>query len=234
VRRKLIGRDFNPEGEQNMLRAVIFDMDGVIVDSHPIHKKTWRTFLALLGKEISEEDLNFIMEGRKREEILRHFLGELSEEQMQIFGRQKEQLFRRESASLQPIEGLREFLRELDQAEIMLAVASSGSSGRVNDILVSLDLQNYFKAIVTGDQVTNGKPDPAIFLMASDRLGVLPAETLVFEDSVSGVKAAKAAGMTCFGVANNGIIPTLLEAGADHIIPDFSGVSIDVMRDLFE
>jgi beta-phosphoglucomutase family hydrolase len=217
-----------------MLRAVIFDMDGVIVDSHPIHKKTWRTFLALLGKEISEEDLNFIMEGRKREEILRHFLGDLSEEQMQIFGRQKEQLFRRESAALQTIEGLREFLQELDEAEIRLAVASSGSSGRVNDILVSLDLQNYFKAIVTGDQVTNGKPDPAIFLMASDRLGVSPAETLVFEDSVSGVKAAKAAGMTCFGVASNGIIPTLLEAGADHIIPDFSGVSIDVMRDLFE
>jgi beta-phosphoglucomutase len=217
-----------------MLRAVIFDMDGVIVDSHPIHKKTWRTFLALLGKEVSEQDLNFIMEGRKREEILRHFLGEVSEEQMQIFGRQKEQLFRRESAALQTIEGLREFLQELDQAEIRLAVASSGSNGRVNDILVSLDLRNYFRAIVTGDQVTHGKPDPAIFLMASDRLGVSPAETLVFEDSVSGVKAAKAAGMTCFGVASNGIIPTLLEAGADHIIPDFSGVSIDVMRDLFE
>jgi len=213
-----------------MLRAVIFDMDGVIVDSHPIHKKTWRTFLASLGKEISEEDLNFIMEGRKREEILRHFLGDLSQEQMQVFGRQKEQLFRRQSASLEPIEGLREFLSELEHAEIKLAVASSGSSGRVNDILVSLDLLNYFEAVITGDQVTNGKPDPAIFLMAVDRLGVLPAETLVFEDSVSGVKAAKAAGMMCFGVAINGIIPKLLEAGADHIIPDFSCVSINVMR----
>ena len=217
-----------------MLRAVIFDMDGVIVDSHPIHKKTWRTFLKSQGKEISEEDLNFIMEGRKREEILRHFLGELSEEQMQIFGRQKEQLFRRESSALQPIDGLPEFLRDLEQAELRLAVASSGSSGRVNDILVSLDLRNYFQVIVTGDQVTNGKPDPEIFLVASDRLSVSPAETLVFEDSVSGVKAAKAAGMKCFGVATNGIIPTLLEAGADQIIADFSGVSCGVMRRLFE
>jgi beta-phosphoglucomutase len=217
-----------------MLRAVIFDMDGVIVDSHPIHKKTWRKFLELLGKEISEEDLNFIMEGRKREEILRHFLGHLSDEQVRVFGRQKEQLFRQESAAIQPIKGLLEFLRELDDSEIKLAVASSGSSSRVNNILVSLDLRRYFQAIVTGDQVTNGKPDPAIFQVASDRLCVPPAETLVFEDSVSGVKAAKTAGMKCVGVATNGVIPTLLEAGADRIISDFSGVSFGLMCRLFE
>jgi beta-phosphoglucomutase len=217
-----------------MLRAVIFDMDGVIVDSHPIHKKTWRKFLELLGKEISEEDLNFIMEGRKREQILRHFLGNLSDEQVRVFGRQKEQLFRQESAAIQPIKGLREFLRELDDSEIRLAVASSGSSGRVNNILVSLDLRRYFQAIVTGDQVTNGKPDPAIFQIASERLCVASAETLVFEDSVSGVKAAKAAGMKCVGVATNGVIPTLLEAGADHIIPDFSGVSLGLVGKFFE
>ena len=217
-----------------MLRAAIFDMDGVIVDSHPIHKKTLRKFLELLGIEISEEELDFIMEGRKRDEILRHFLGELSDEQVQVFGRQKEQLFRQESAAIQPIKGLLEFLQELDESEIRLAVASSGSSGRVNNILVSLDLRRYFQAIVTGDQVTNGKPDPAIFQVASDRLCVPPVDTLVFEDSVSGVKAAKAAGMKCIGVATNGVIPTLLEAGADHIIPDFACVSFNLMRKLFE
>ena len=72
-----------------MLRAAVFDMDGVIVNSHPIHKKTWRKFLKLQGKEISEEDLNFIMDGRKRDEILRYFLGELSDEQVWLLGDQK-------------------------------------------------------------------------------------------------------------------------------------------------
>jgi len=217
-----------------MLRAAIFDMDGVIVDSHPVHKKTWRKFLESLGKEIDEEHLNFIMEGRKRDEILRYFLGELSDEQVRALGHRKEQLFREESADMKAIEGLREFLQQLSEAEIRLAVASSGSNGRVNYVLDLLDLRHYFQAIVTGDQVTYGKPDPTIFRVACEQLRVRPSETLVFEDSVSGVRAAKTAGMRCVGVATNGIIAVLVEAGADHIIPDFSAVPLDLMRGLCE
>jgi beta-phosphoglucomutase len=217
-----------------MLRAVIFDMDGVIVDSHPVHKKTWRKFLELLGKEIDEQHLNFIMEGRKRDEILRYFLGELSDEQVRALGRQKEQLFREESADMKAIEGLREFLQQLSKAKIKLAVASSGSNGRVNFILDLLGLRHYFQAVVTGDQVTYGKPDPTIFRVACDQLCVQPSEALVFEDSVSGIRAAKAAGIRCVGVATNGIITILVQAGADHIIPDFSAVHFDLMRELYE
>jgi len=217
-----------------MLRAAIFDMDGVIVDSHPVHKKTWRKFLESLGKEIDEEHLNFIMEGRKRDEILRYFLGELFDEQVRALGHQKEQLFREESADMKAIDGLREFLWQLSEAKIRLAVASSGSNGRVNYVLDLLDLRHYFQAIVTGDQVKYGKPDPTIFRVACDHLRVQPSETLVFEDSVSGVRAAKAAGMRCVGVATNGIIAILIEAGADHIIPDFSAIPFDLMRELCE
>jgi beta-phosphoglucomutase len=159
-----------------MLRAAIFDMDGVIVDSHPVHKKTWTKFLELLGKEVDEEHLNFIMEGRKRDEILRYFLGELSDEQVRVLGHQKEQLFREESADMKAIKGLREFLQQLSEAKIRLAVASAGSNGRVNYILDLLDLRPYFQAVVTGDQVTHGKPDPAIFRMACEQLRVRTSE----------------------------------------------------------
>ena len=104
----------------------------------------------------------------------------------------------------------------------------------VNDVLDSLNLRGCFATIVTGDQVDTGKPDPAIFRIACDHLRVQPAETLVFEDSVSGVKAAKAAGTKCVGVATNGVIPIRREAGADQIISDFSCISFDRMQELFK
>jgi beta-phosphoglucomutase len=143
-------------------------------------------------------------------------------------------LFREEAADVKMIEGLCDFLQQLSDLEIKLGVASSGSESRVNYVLDSFHLRHYFAAIVTGNQVRNGKPDPTIFRVACDRLRVPPSETLVFEDSVSGVRAAKTAGMRCVGVASNGVIPILLAAGADHIIPDFSRVSFNVMQKLFE
>jgi len=156
------------------------------------------------------------MEGRKREEILRHFLGELSDEEVRLLCRQKEELFREEAADIKVIEGLQDFLTQLSEAEIKLGVASSGSENRVNYVLDSLHLKRYFEAIATGNPVTLGKPDPTIFRLACNDLRVRPTEAFVFEDSVSGVKAAKAAGIRCVGVATNGIITTLLEAGAVH------------------
>jgi beta-phosphoglucomutase len=216
-----------------MLRAAIFDMDGVIVDSHPFHEKAWRRFLELRGKRVSDKDLNFITDGRKREDILRHFLGNISDEEVRILGHEKEQLFKQEAADLKTIKGFSGFLRQLSEAEIKLGVASSGSYNRVNYALDSLNLRCYFATIVTGDQVAAGKPDPEIFRMACDNLRVCPAETLVFEDSVSGVRAAKAAGTKCVGVATNGVVPILLEAGADQIISDFSSTSFDHVQELF-
>src|SRR4051794_15612071 len=121
-----------------ILQAVIFDMDGVIVDSHPIHKKAWRRFLELQGKQVADADLGFIMEGRKREEILRHFMGNLSQEEILALGDKKEQLFREEAADLRIITGLREFVQQLFRAKIKMGVASSGSSGRVNYVLDAL------------------------------------------------------------------------------------------------
>jgi HAD superfamily hydrolase (TIGR01509 family) len=217
-----------------MLQAVIFDMDGVIVDSHPIHKKSWSRFLELTGKQLSDIDLSFIMDGRKREEILRHFLGELSDEEVLRLGHQKDQLFKEEAADLATIKGVREFLPQLREAQIKLGVASSGSAGRVNYILDSLNLRHYFEAVVTGDQVAQGKPHPAIFQLACGHLLIEPACTLVFEDSVSGVRAAKAAGARCVGVASNGVAQQLIAAGADEIILDFSSVAFERLESIFQ
>src|SRR6266481_8098570 len=99
-----------------MLRGVIVDLDGVIVDSHPAHKQAWKTFFSSLGKEISDKDLDFVLEGNKRDDILRHFLGELTEQQVKDYGARKESLFRHSAQDLKAIDGFADFLGQIDRA----------------------------------------------------------------------------------------------------------------------
>jgi HAD superfamily hydrolase (TIGR01509 family) len=210
-----------------VLKGVIFDMDGVLVDSHPVHLRAWERFLRSLGRQVTQDDLAFILEGRKREEILTHFLGELSPEQLRAYGQQKEMLFREESQTIGTIPGVREFLRELNSAAIPLAVASCGGSGRVNHLLEHLHLRPYFKVVVTGDDVKDGKPDPSIFLMAAAQMNIPPGDVLALEDSVSGVQAAKSAGMRCLGIAAQPRAAELTMAGADDVVADFREISLN-------
>jgi HAD superfamily hydrolase (TIGR01509 family) len=216
-----------------MLKGVIFDMDGVIVDSHPVHMRSWKKFLLSMGKRVADAELEFVREGRKKEEILRHFLGDLTDDQIQVYGYQKDLLFREEAQTINTIAGVRQLLGELNRAAIPVAVASCGSSGRVHHILDLLRLREYFATVVTGDDVTIGKPDPAIFNKAAEQLQVRPAESLVFEDCVSGVQAALAVGMKCLGIADGPRANTLLRAGADYVLPNFVGASLSQIQKLF-
>jgi HAD superfamily hydrolase (TIGR01509 family) len=170
-------------------------------------------------------ELKFVLEGRKREDILRFFLGELDPEQLARYGRQKEQLFRDDAAEVQTIVGLRDFLEDLRQAEIPLGIASSGSSARIQFLLDHFDLNSYFQAVVTADEVLHGKPDPAVFLKAAAKLQISPHELVAFEDAVSGVKAAIGAGLTCVGIARSEGAPALLHAGACQVVEDFRFLS---------
>jgi beta-phosphoglucomutase len=216
-----------------MLRAVIFDLDGVIVDSHPAHLQAWKKFFRSIGEDVSEPDLLFILEGQKREDILRHFLGDLTQEQVRQYGAKKEALFRDSVPELKTVRGLREFLDRLQESGLPLALASSASRGRASYMLEQLDLGRRFIVVVTGDDVKKGKPDPSIFHLAAEGLEVEPSEILVCEDAVSGVEAAKAAGMKCLAIAANGRGPLLEKAGADRVVEDFSAASLDELRALF-
>ncbi len=216
-----------------MLRGIIFDLDGVIINSHAIHQKAWTRFLFSVGKEVSDAELEFVLDGRKREDILRHFLGELTDEQVKAYGQQKEALFREEALEIYTIEGVPEFLDELEQNDIAFALASSGSQSRVTYILERLHLFQRFRAVVTGDDVPHGKPHPAIFQWAAKKIQLRRAELLAVEDAVSGVRAAKSAGMKCLGVANGEHARALLNAGADQVISSFRETSIGQILELF-
>src|SRR4051794_11081174 len=92
-----------------MLKGVIFDLDGVVIDSHPIHRRAWRRFLDLLGVQVTDAELEYVTEGGKREDILRHFLGPLTDRQILDYGQRKEHLFREEALEIDPLKGLERF-----------------------------------------------------------------------------------------------------------------------------
>jgi beta-phosphoglucomutase family hydrolase len=216
-----------------MLKGVIFDMDGVLINSHPLHKKVWAQFLASVNKAVTEEELDFVLDGRKREEILRHFLGDLPADQIREYGKRKNAIYQESSSDLLTISGAVEFLDMLEKAGISMAVATSASSVRAHDILARLGILKKFTAVVTGNDVTKGKPDPEIFMQAADRLNLVPQDLLVVEDAVSGVMAAKSAGMKCLGIASDGRREKLEAAGADWVIADYKRISLADVKQLF-
>jgi beta-phosphoglucomutase len=216
-----------------MCKGVIFDMDGVLIDSHPVHKKVWAEFLASLNRPVSDEELDFVLDGRKREEILRHFLGNLPAERIGEYGRRKDDIYAESSRNLKTISGVEEFLNALEAAGLPMAVATSASFARARGTLDELGMLPRFSALVTGNDVENGKPNPEIFVRAAERLNLAPRSLLVVEDAISGVRAAKSAGMKCLGIAADGREDKLRAAGADHVVPDYRGLSLLEVQQLF-
>jgi HAD superfamily hydrolase (TIGR01509 family) len=213
-----------------MLKGIIFDLDGVIVDSHSAHKKAWRALLELVGREVDETALDFVVEGHRREEILRHFMGELSDEQVRRYGALKRELFADVASEVKPVPGVIEFVHAAAHAGLALGVGTSAGKRRAEETLELFGLRSHFQAVITGDDVRAGKPDPAVFTQAAEGLGVAAEHGLVCEDAVLGVQAAKRAGMKCLGIAANGRRTLLERAGADWVMEDFRLVSLDDLR----
>ncbi len=214
------------------LEGVIFDMDGVLIDSHAVHRHSWRRFLTSLGKEIDDEQLDYILEGRRREEILRYFLGDIPRETLIEYGQQKGQLFQEKLNDVQLIPGVQAFLNVLETAGVKTGIATSASSYRTWKTLEVLSLKN-FSVVITGDDVPNGKPDPTVYERAREAMKLPRENLLVLEDAPCGVQAAKGAGIRCVGVSSNGRAVALRNAGADHVISDFRGLSIDKLSALW-
>ncbi|HEY1939511.1 MAG TPA: HAD family phosphatase [Candidatus Angelobacter sp.] len=215
------------------LASVIFDFDGVIADSHPAHLRAWKDLFRSLGKDVSDAELSFVLEGAKREEILQRFLGELTFEQLRVYGDEKQHLFQSLASEIKLIDGFADFLAEVDTTGLPMAVATSGNRERVESMLKSFGLRSRFCTIVTGEDVKRGKPDPALFQLAARGLQVEPERILVCEDAVSGVHAAKAAGMKCLAIAANGRRAKLKEAGANLVVENFTQVRLNDVKRIF-
>jgi HAD superfamily hydrolase (TIGR01509 family) len=215
-----------------MLKGIIFDLDGVIVDSHGAHTKAWRALLESLGRHVSEQELEFVVEGHKREEILRHFMGELREKEVREYSALKDEFFADVAHEVTVIPGVLEFIERALSEGVVLAIGTSAARKRAQETLNGFRLESHFRAIVTGDDVQRGKPDPAVFQMAAQGLGLSAGNILVCEDAVPGVQAAKSAGMKCLAVAANGRRALLERVGADAVVEDFRRVGLDDLRRL--
>jgi len=181
--------------------ALIFDMDGVIVDSNPMHREAWVAFNRRYGLETTEA-MHESMYGKRNDEIVRNFFGgHLSAGEVDARGRAKEQLYREMiagRAESMVVSGLRDFLER--HRDLPLAVASNAEPENLAFVLDETGLRRYFRVIVDGHQVNRPKPYPDVYLRAAEFLGVEPAKCIVFEDSHSGVAAGVAAGMPVIGI----------------------------------
>jgi len=185
------------------VRAVLWDLDGVLVDSAPFHFQAWRELLASLGRELSEADFRRTF-GLRNDAILSDLVGDLPAAEMERLAARKEALFRRAAlGNIVPLPGALALLRLLRERGFKLALVSSTPHGNIDLILGSLGVEGAFDVIVGEEDVRRGKPDPEGFLLAARRLGVPPEECVVIEDAPVGVEAAKRGGMRCAGVSRD-------------------------------
>ena len=181
--------------------ALIFDMDGVIVDSNGMHRASWEAFNRRYGLETTEE-MHLRMYGKRNDQIVRDFFGDaISVAEVDLRGRAKEQLYREMMAGRAEeflVPGLRDFLER--HRDLPMAVASNAEPENVAFILDELRLRPFFQVLVDGHQVHNPKPHPDVYLRAAELLHIDPGDCIVFEDSHSGAAAAVAAGMRVVGL----------------------------------
>ena len=223
---------------QNLLlpAAIIFDMDGVLVDSNPFHLRKWIDLFQAHGIPFQEQELPKIILGPPNGVIFRRYLGEdLTPERLAELGEELEANFRREiGPHARAFPGVRRFIEECHAQGIAMAVASAAIAKNVNFLISALGLRDYFREVLSVDEISHPKPDPEIYLKTAHKLGVNPAACAVFEDSFVGIEAAKRAGMKCVAVASTFSPEDLRrETQADLIVPSFEAVSLRTLHHLF-
>lgn len=186
------------------MKAFIFDMDGVIIDSEPIHKQVIKEFLQKHNYTIDNEELDryvgmtstAVFSMLKEKFHLPASAQELTDQHMEDF-----KLYIK-NHQIQPIDGIRELLSKLQAQNILTAIASSSPLDVIEFVANDFAITDCFTYLMSGEDVAQGKPAPDIYLATAKKLNVNPADCVVLEDSTNGSIAAKAAGMYCIGFAN--------------------------------
>ena len=213
-------------GYSRVTDACIFDMDGVLVDTGATHRAAWEALLGELGVP-AQPDAWRLTIGRPAEEAVPLLLGRrVAEHEAWWLARRKRDLYLELSERGTPaIAGARAFVGQLARSEVPRAVGTSASRHDVWRLLNGVGLRQHFSVVVTSEDVTWGKPDPEVWVLAARRLRARPESCVVFEDSLVGIEAARRAGMRAIGLSTSYPDAELIAAGADRVIADFEGLS---------
>ncbi|MBV9021058.1 MAG: HAD family phosphatase [Ktedonobacteraceae bacterium] len=214
----------------NHIQAVIWDLDGVIIDSGDEHRQAWQRLAREEGVPLSDAQF-WATFGQRNDAIIAHLWGPLPQQQVQELADRKESYFREIiGRTVTALPGSLELMSALQAAGYKQGLGSSTPIANLNLISEVLGLDRYLSVLVSGETVPRGKPAPDLFLKVAEQLGVAPTHCLVIEDAVAGVQAAHAAGMRCIAVAGDRDLPGL--RAAELMVKSLTEVSVERIRQM--
>ena len=214
----------NIKSAMNSTRAVLWDMDGTLVDSADYHWEAWRETMAREGHPITHDKFLATF-GQRNDSILPQWLGaQATNELIERIGDAKEAFYRQLvcERGIEPLPGVSPWVGRLHRQGWRQAIASAAPRKNVETVLQAIHIADYFEALVSAEDVHRGKPDPEVFLLAAARVNVPPSHCIVVEDALHGIEAARAAGMKSIGITSPGktlpadlVTPSLADLASD-------------------
>ena len=214
------------------LAAAIFDLDGTLIDNNHYHIKAWKEYLRRNGRELSDEEYKINFNGRTNRDVVEYLHGrKMTDEEAAPIYLEKEAMYREiYQPYINPVPGLLELLQQLNSNGFPMAIATSGITVNIEFMFDHLPIRQYFKEVIHSSHIKKGKPDPEIYIKTAEKLGVNPADCVVFEDALVGIRSAKDAGMKVIALTTTHTVKELAEA--DLVIKNYTEINVNLMKTL--